>query len=238
MPVALITGASRGIGLEFARQYAGDGWDVVAACRNPAKAEELHDLAIKNKKIIIEELDVNDEKSIKALATRLKDHIIDVLINNAGIARGSEAPTHDNFNNPDQNFGTLSASAWMEILRTNTVAPIMVTEALAQQVAASTQKKVAMISSRYGSIELNRPDLMAYASSKAALNISMRKVALAMRDSIVVSLHPGWVQTDMGGKSAEVDPATSVRGMRKVIDQLKPAQSGAFISYDGKAIPW
>lgn len=227
MPTVLITGASRGIGLEFARQYAAQGWKVLAACRNPAGAIELNKL---NGDVSLFALDVDDDDSIKQLAERLKGVPIDVLINNAGISgRGSGT------------LGSVDSKDWLQVLRTNTIAPLKMAEAFADNVAASTERKLVAITSRLGSIALNDGGGMySYRSSKAALNAAWKSLSLDLKGKKVtcVVFHPGWVQTDMGGKSAPVLPKDSVAGMSKVIAGLKPSDTGKFFNYDGAPLAW
>jgi NAD(P)-dependent dehydrogenase (short-subunit alcohol dehydrogenase family) len=231
----LITGASRGLGLEFAHQYAHEGADVIACCRSPEKAEKLGAIARQHKNIRIEMLDVTDEKSIDALAVKLKDTAIDILINNAGIVSGGSGK-----NDGSQDFGTIDPEAWDRVLRTNTIAPIMMTQAFAKQVARSRQRKIVMITSRMGSLTEMGGGYIAYRTSKAALNAAMRAILhnLGADNIIIANIHPGWVKTEMGGKDAEIDPQTSVGGMRRVIAGLSIGQSGAFLAYDGKSIAW
>jgi len=241
MPTVLITGANRGIGLEFAQQYAADGWHVIAACRNPDKADALQALAKTRSAVQIERLDVGDSASIKSLAAKVKEAAIDVLINNAGIVTTKFSPAEAGyFDLPEQKFGTLDAEAWLEVLRIDTIAPLMVSEALTENIARGTERKIIMISSRFGSIELNRPDAIAYSSAKAALNMAMRKMALTLqaRHITVISFHPGWVKTDMGGHDADLTPSDSVASMRLVIGGLTAQNSGQFLRYDGQTIPW
>jgi len=227
MPTVLITGASRGIGLEFSRQYAAQGWKVLAACRNPAGATDLNKL---NGDVSLFALDVDDDNSINQLAERLKGVPIDVLINNAGIS-GRASGT----------LGSVSSEDWLQVLRTNTIAPLKMAEAFADNVAASKDRKLVAITSRLGSIELNDGGGMySYRSSKAALNAAWKSLSLDLKGKKItcVVFHPGWVQTDMGGKSAPVLPKDSVAGMSKVIAGLKPSDTGKFFNYDGAALAW
>jgi NAD(P)-dependent dehydrogenase (short-subunit alcohol dehydrogenase family) len=227
MPTVLVTGASRGIGLEFCRQYAAQGWKVLAACRNPAGAADLNKLT---GDVSLFALDVDDDASIGQLAERLKGVPIDVLINNAGIS-GRPAGT----------FGSIDSAVFMQVLRTNTVAPVMVAEAFADNVAASKERKLVAITSRLGSIQLNDGGGMyGYRASKAALNAAWKSLSLDLkaRNVICAVFHPGWVQTDMGGKNAAVTPQDSVAGMIKIIGGLKPADNGKFYNYDGAALAW
>jgi NAD(P)-dependent dehydrogenase (short-subunit alcohol dehydrogenase family) len=141
---------------------------------------------------------------------------------------------------PEPEFGSLDAAAWLDVLRVNTIAPVMVTEALVPNLALGANAKVIMLSSRYGSIELNLPDSIPYCSAKAALNMVMRKIALSLKPQqiTVVSFHPGWVKTDMGGQNADIAPAVSVSGMRTVIAGLSLRETGLFLDYNGKPVPW
>lgn len=221
MPTVLITGASRGIGREFARQYEAGGWRVIATCRDPSK----YDLEGE-----VYRLDVTDPDSVAALHRELKGEAIDLLINNAGIygPRGLE-------------FGSLDYGAWEEVLRTNVLGPMRVAEAIANQVAASEKKKMVFISSKVGSIADNSSGgSYIYRSSKTALNMAVKSLSLDLsgKGVICVLLHPGWVQTDMGGASAPIDAATSVAGMRAVIDRAGAADSGRYFNYDGNELPW
>ena len=219
MPTVLITGANRGIGLEFARQYAASGWDVIATARQPEAADELKQLGVE-----ILPLDAADPASIDALALRLGTRSIDVLIANAGIApRGLDAPK------------------WIAALATNCIGPTLLVQALKDNVAASGERKMIAISSRMGSIADNDSGgSVVYRSSKAALNAAWRSLSIDWRgDGIALAmLHPGWVQTRMGGPGASIDTHTSVAGMRKVIAGLTPDRSGSFLNYDGQELPW
>jgi len=225
----LITGASRGIGLEFARQYAQDGWRVHACCRQPGKAEGLKE-ALNGKNGLIHGLDVTDGASIQDMTHAVDDEPIDVLINNAGIM-------------PDDRKadGTMDYEAWEAALRTNVIAPFRVVEALVDCVDAGEMRVIANISSLMGSIGDNRSggDHI-YRTSKTALNMVTVNLAedLRMRGITVLAFHPGWVRTDMGGRNAAVAPEDSVRGIRKQIAAAGPDQSGGFTSYDGAPLAW
>jgi NAD(P)-dependent dehydrogenase (short-subunit alcohol dehydrogenase family) len=224
MPSVLITGASRGIGLEFARQFAGAGWTVLATCRDPGKAGAL--AAIPG--VAVEELDVDDGGSIAALRARIGGIPVDALVNNAGII-GSRA-----------RFGGLDYDAWAAAMRTNVLGPLRVAEAFVENVVASERRLMAFVSSRMGSIAQASPGSTVYRSSKAALNMAVRGVALELepRGVTAVLFHPGHVRTDMGGPSAPVSPEQSVAGMIRVMLGLTPRQSGRFLNYDGSEIPW
>jgi NAD(P)-dependent dehydrogenase (short-subunit alcohol dehydrogenase family) len=215
MPTILITGAGRGLGLELARQYAADGWRVIATSRNAAAGTVP--------------LDVTDTAQVKQLSSRLRGVPIDVLFCNAGISgkRGMA-------------LGSFDYAQWEQVLRVNLLGAAAVVEALIENVAASERKTVAMMSSHLGSITDTSGMTLPYSTSKAALNLLARGLAatLAQRDIIVVALSPGWVKTDMGGPSAPLTPETSVRGLRNVVGRLRREDSGKFLSYDGASIPW
>lgn len=224
MPTLLITGANRGIGLEFVRQYAAEGWDVIATCRNPQAATELCALNVE-----VHALDVAQFDQIAALGGRLAGRAIDVLINNAGIYGAN------------QTFGAVDADAWLQVLRVNTLAPLKMAEAFADNVARSQRRVIASISSRMGSIDDNDGGGdYAYRSSKAALNMVNKSLSLDLRGRgiICIVLHPGWVKTAMGGPSAIVSPQQSVAGMRRLIDGATLTHSGRFFTYDGQEVPW
>ncbi|MGE3303940.1 MAG: SDR family oxidoreductase [Hyphomonadaceae bacterium] len=228
MPTVLVTGASRGIGLEFVRQYAADGWRVIAAARDPEGSEALAGLARANANIALQKLDVTDDASIAALGKRV-DEPIDVLINNAGVGGRGGAK-----------LGETDKKAWIETLVTNLIGPIHVTEALLPHLERGGRKQVIMISSRVSSNDVNLAGGYAYASSKAALNRAMRTMSrdLGEKGFTVVSMCPGWVRTDMGSAAAPVAPEDSIAGMRKQIAALTPAANGQFTNYASLPIAW
>lgn len=227
MPSVLITGANRGLGLEFTRQYAADGWRVFATCRDPAGAR---DLAAVEGDVSAETLDVDDGPQVAALANKLSGQPIDVLINNAGIY-GPKDVTRD----------TVDYDAWGQVFRTNTMSPLAVSAAFAANVAQGGQKKIITLSSIMGSIaENDSSGDFIYRSSKAAVNAVMKSLAgdLKSEGITVAVLHPGWVRTDMGGPDAAIEAPESVTAMRAVIAGLKESDSGRFLNYDGTEIPW
>ncbi len=238
MPTLLITGANRGLGLEFTRQYAADGWNVVACCRAPEKAEALQALVKSSPLVKREALEVTDAASIAALAAKLQDAGIDLLINNAGIYSGAANAALGK--DSSQNFGTIDAAAWATVLNVNTIAPIMIIEAFTPHVKKSAGKKFVNITSRMGSLTEMGAGSVAYRSSKTALNGAMRVIAhdLQPQRLSVYNFHPGWVQTDMGGKNAHLTPEQSVTAMRATIAKLTPESSGSYLNYDGQIIPW
>lgn len=232
MKTTLITGASRGIGLEFCRQYAVDGWRVLACCRLPEKADGLNRLAAQYPDLVkVHALDVADHVEIERLTQVLAGESIDLLINNAGIYPGSDKG----------GFGHTDYAEWLLAFRVNTMAPLKMAEAFAAQIARSKQKTIVTITSMMGSIADNGSGgSYLYRSSKAAVNMVVKSLAIDLKQLGItaVVLHPGWVQTDMGGPNALISAEQSVSGIRKVISKLTPADSGRFFAYDGKEIPW
>lgn len=220
----LITGATRGLGRAMAQQYAAAGWRVIACGRGGTPTAEDG--------IMPETLDVADPASIVDLARRLNGVDIDVLINNAGI-RGDTG-----------GLQTLAPDDFLEVMRVNTLSPLLVTRALLPNLLSGKQRIVANISSRAGSIAEGTLDDddgdYAYRCSKAALNMATVKLAQDLRaDGIaVLSLHPGWVKTDMGGDEAVVPVAESAAGLRRIIDSATLADSGSFRAFDGRTVSW
>ncbi|MDO9268870.1 MAG: SDR family oxidoreductase [Methylobacter sp.] len=231
MATVLITGANRGLGLEFCRQYAAEGWNVIACCRNPDDAFDLNNLAGHHPDIQLETLDVSEFGQIDALSRKLAGLSIDVLINNAGIYG-------DNKNN---DFGHLDYQAWTKSLLINTLTPVKMAETFLPQITKSDKKLIVNISSLMGSIADNESGgSILYRSSKAALNAAMKSLAIGLKDQSVGVLifHPGWVKTDMGGPNALINAEQSVSGMRVLIDNFSLDESGCFIKYDGTPLPW
>jgi len=229
-PTILITGANRGIGLELTRQFAEDGWQVLACCRNPADAGQLQALSERGLAIELHALDVTDYEQMTTLADQLAKRPIDILLSNAGIY-GSKAV----------GFGGIDAKEWRQVLEVNTIAPLMLVQAFVEQVAASQQKLVAVIGSKVGSIADNSSGgSYIYRSSKTAVNqvVKSLSIDLADRGISVISLHPGWVQTEMGGPDAEISTDESVSGLKRILQSAGLAQSGQFIEYNGNSIPW
>lgn len=226
----LVTGANRGIGLEFVRQYAAEGAEVLACCRDPEGAAELKALAeASGGKVTVLRLDVADEASIAALKAELGDRPIDIAINNAGISGKGR-----------QSVGGLSGEDWLETLRVNAVAPMLVAQALHANLKAGTGKRLVAITSQLGSTAANGGARYYYRASKAALNNAMRGLSRDWAgEGILVGLfHPGWVQTDMGGAGAPVTVEASVRGLRQRIAELNAANSGDYRDYAGAALAW
>ncbi|MEG3617716.1 SDR family oxidoreductase [Magnetovibrio sp. PR-2] len=226
MPNVLITGANRGLGLEFVRQYAEDGWSVLATCRQPELAAELN--AIDG--VTVYKLDVNDFDAVEQLAADLSGTAIDVLISNAGV-----------YGPKGYSLDALDYDAWEAVLRTNVLAPMRVVQCFAPHVAQSGLKRIATLSSKMGSMADNSSGgSYIYRSSKAGVNAVMKSAAHDFADQGITSviLHPGWVRTDMGGPNGLIDAPESVRGMRGVIDGATAGHNGRFFNYDGAEIPW
>ena len=224
MTTIMITGASRGLGLEFARQFYNEEYRVIATCRNPKNANELHTIG----DIDIHSLDVTDDKSVANLADKLRGENIDILINNAGVIGQRDG------------FGRLDYDIWAETMDTNVFGPMRVAEAFRDNVMNSEKKQMIFITSRMGSITEAVPNAYVYRSSKAALNMAVKclSVELEQQGLIAVLFHPGHVQTDMGGQAAPVTPQKSIEGMKNQIVALTHDDNGRFLSYDGHQIPW
>lgn len=232
MPNILITGANRGIGLELTRQYAADGWSVFACCRSPENAYDLNKLAAKAKGAIqLCVLDVNNDAQRAALAAQLRSLPIDILLNNAGVLKRWD----------NQSFGVTQTDDWLDVMRTNVIAPMHIMETFAANVALSERKIIANVSSRMGSIADNGSGgFYVYRSSKAALNMVTMSAArdLAAQGISVVALHPGWVRTDMGGEDGELSVEESATQLRRNLEAITIADSGRFIDITGETLPW
>jgi NAD(P)-dependent dehydrogenase (short-subunit alcohol dehydrogenase family) len=222
MPTLLITGAGRGIGMEFARQYAAAGWQVISTLRDPAQGAALQALGVR-----VEALDMRDFAAVEAFPERLGGAPVDLFIANAGM---TAAPKIDS---------ATEAQAWSEVHAVNAIAPTLLATRLLPNVAAAEGKMIA-VSSRMGSIADSSGGYLGYRASKAALNAAWRALALDWRGQkmTLAMLHPGWVQTDMGGPNAPLPRQESVASMRAVIERLTPADSGAFLGHRGEPIPW
>lgn len=227
MNTVLVTGANRGLGLEFCKQYAEEGWNVLACCRHPERAIKLAGIA--NLRVLA--LDVSDFAQIDRLAAELRDTAIDVLINNAGVYGDAEA----------HGFGQLDYAAWTRTLAVNAQAPVKMAEAFLPHLQRGKLKRLASVSSQMASIADNGSGgNILYRTSKAALNAAMKSLSIDLRDLGigVLIFHPGWVKTDMGGPNALIDAEKSVSGMRRVIAESTLQHSGRFLKYDGAELPW
>lgn len=230
MATYLVTGTNRGIGLEFVNQILARGDTVLATCRDIDKADDLRELAENNERLELFELDVLDEEDRNNFPKRLAGKAIDVFINNAGIygPRGAS-------------FGKVDGEEWAQVLWVNSIAPILLTQVLIDNFRKGRAKKLVYITSKMGSIDDNSGGgQYIYRSSKTALNAAVKSLSIDLADAgfAVGLLHPGWVQTDMGGPNALIDTQTSVSGMLGVIDSLDTEKSGQFFNYDGQIIPW
>ena len=217
MPTVMIIGASRGIGLELARQYANAGWRVHATTRTPACPGPLGALA---GDVVLHALEVRDAVQITALAAAVEHEGIDVLIHNAGVS----------------GWGMPRA----EVMAINADAPIKIAEALLPAVMRSIEKKIVLMTSQLGARYGRRGGLGLYGDSKAALNDAFRALApeWGRQGVIAIVMHPGWVRTDMGGASASLSVTESVTGMRQVIARLTAAEHGRFWTWNGREHSW
>ena len=238
MPTILVTGASRGIGLEFVRQYAGAGWDVIACARDPARARDLDEVRRRaGGNVAVEPLDVTHAQQLEWLVGKYAESAIDVLVNNAGEI-GPRGPNRELLHR--QFFGSLNFDDWRRVFEVNLYAPVRIAEAFAPQVERSTERKMIFVSSSQGSIAQGTVPAFHYCSSKAALNKCVAMIALALRERgvIATAVCPGHVRTELGGQGATLEAADSVAALRKLIARLTPADSGQFLRYDGQSISW
>ena len=228
MTTILVTGANRGIGLEFVRQYAAEGTDIIACCRKPEAAKELQALA-KTGKVRAMALDVGDAASAAGLAQALRGEAVDILINNAGV-----------FGPERQSASQSDYDGFAYTFRVNGIGPLIVSQALHDNLAQGHDKKLVVLTSKMGSISDSSGGALAYRASKAAVNMIMHVLAHDWAaDGILVGiLHPGWVKTEMGGPDALIAPQESVRGLRARIAELSPRTSGHYLDYRGKEIAW
>jgi NAD(P)-dependent dehydrogenase (short-subunit alcohol dehydrogenase family) len=228
MPTVFISGANRGLGLEFARQYGAAGWHVLAGCRDPGQADAL--AAIPGVEMIA--LDVDDPGSRASAAAAVGTRNIDLLINNAGIYGSSVG-------DDGQTLESTDLDVWNNVFRTNVIGPFALTRALLPNLKSGSV--IGILSSELGSIAGNSMgQIYAYRSSKAAVNMVGRSLAIDLkpRGISVVLLHPGWAHTDMGGPAAPVNPVDSITGLRKVLAAANLNSSGRFWSWDGREIAW
>ena len=231
MPSVLITGANRGLGLEFARQYGADGWRVFACCRSPGGATELAEIAGSRPDMLtVHEMDVTDGASVGAVAGSLRAETIDLLVNNAGLLGSREWA-----------FGKTDFDNWTDTFEVNVFGAIRVLEAFSDHVARSDLKQMITISSALGSVtNATAPRNLPYRTSKAAVNMAVRCVSTALESQGVtcVAVSPGWVQTDMGGGNADLTPEQSVSNLRRLFETLRPEHTSAFLNHDGSEIAW
>lgn len=231
MPTVLITGAGRGLGLEFARQYAKEGWRVIGTCRGQRSKEVLRGLG---RNLEPHELDVTDREAISALAAALDSETIDVMILNAGVMTA----------NPSTPLTEIAESAWLDAFRVNSIAPLICANAFLPHVARSKEGKIVAMSSWIGSITSNKTGgHYVYRASKAALNAAWRSFAVDHPEVIVAALSPGPLRTDMTSydkaRWAQLpEPAENIGRLRDIIARLSKADSGCFFHFDGQRLPW
>lgn len=220
----LITGANRGLGLELAKQYQADDWRVLATCRKPNKAHALQDLGLNPL-----ELNVTDSASIRSLSEKLEQEPIDILFSNAGM-----------FGPRGLGLTEIEQDVWLDVIKVNTLAPVLVAQALVDNVAKSQDKLMVFMSSDLASIQESSGGEYIYRSSKAALNMVVATLAhdVKSRGIRTVAMSPGWVRTDMGGPNARLSTEESVRGIKTVLDELASDTSGVYLKYDGSSLAW
>ena len=239
IPTTLITGANRGIGFEFAKQYLAKGWRVIATCRKPEAADDLITLQAQYPDLlIIDKLDVRDHTQIDLLAERYNNTRIDVLLNNAGISGGQI----------DQMFGRFNYETYSAVLETNTIGPLKMAEAFYPHVRDSRHKKIITVSSSEGSISnvfKRGGRLFFYRSSKSALNMVMVNLAYMLKDRgiVVAMVNPGATNTDFMASLAAMGfplrkTEVAVSDMMRNIDALSIENTGAYLNYNGKTVPW
>lgn len=227
MPRVLITGANRGLGLEFARQYVADGWDVLATCRNPDEAAELRAL---DPGVTIYQLDLADDRAIDDFLRRIAHVPLDLIIPNAGIGSG-----------PPQKAAEVRRADWEPLIGINSFAPLRLAAGLRANLERGSFKKLAGISSLAASIaRYEIGGQYAYRASKATLNALWRSLSFEWRPLgiVCILLRPGKVRTRMTGFTGDLSPAQSVTGMRQVIANATLAESGRFFGYDAAEVPW
>jgi len=233
----LITGANRGLGLEFTRQILHAGHSVYAACRNTHDVDDLDLLSDEfEDKLIVVNLDINDHDSIVELSKKLKSVSIDVMINNAGTI----GPLPYFENTFKQHYGTIDYDVWSDVLKTNLFGPVKMAETFLENIENGNDKKMIFISSVVGSIADDHQKAFAYATSKTALNKSVALLAdiLKEKEVKVLAMCPGYVKTRMNGGGANLEPEESITGMLKQIEKLDLESSGSFVRYNGESINW
>ena len=230
MATVLVTGANRGIGLEFVKHYLDRGDRIIGTYRDIESSDELIQMSEDHGRLETHTLDVSSDISLEDFPNQLRDMPIDIFINNAGVY----GPRDSTFNNVDE-------KNWIPVLRVNAIAPLILTQLIIDNLRKSSVKKLIYITSKMGSIDDNKGGgSYVYRSSKTALNAVVKSISVDLADEgmRVALLHPGWVRTDMGGPNGLIDTKTSVSGMIQVIDGLEQSNSGGFYNYDGVEIPW
>ncbi len=240
MASVLVTGASRGLGLEFCRQYAAAGWRVYACCRDPDGAELLRPVAeASGGSVTPHRLDVDDIDQVNAVARELDGVPIDVLINNAGKADAYGTGVFEG--NDDPELRNYDFELWLEILNTNVLGQGRVSGAFIDNLALSDKKMIVMMASSLSSVGNTwQAGRYAYRTSKAALNMLMRGMGawLEPRGIAVVSIAPGWTRTELGGPNAHNSVEEAITATRGIIDRLSFADTGSYWNFDGERLPW
>ena len=227
----LITGASRGIGLEMVKYGIEQNWRIFACCRHPQQAGSLLSVArLANGRVSVHVVDMDELATIQALAYELRNETIDILVNNAGI-----------YGSDNNKFGNVDVASWLNTFQVNSIAPLKMAEALIEQLRMGGKKIIACMTSKMGSMADNGyGNSYIYRSSKAALNAVVKSMSIDLREDNIkcVALHPGWVKTDMGGPNAEISARESVARLFDIMLKLEENDSGRFIDIDGSDIPW
>ncbi len=234
----VVTGAGRGLGLEFVKQLLPLAQCLIATARNPEAAQDLQELTRNNAGVLkIVRLDLSDEESIQRAVEEIGKLVgsLGLLINNAGIYIGRPGTTAGS-----DRLGKLTMQGGVETLRTNAVGPMILTQGLLPLLQALPDARIISLTSGLASIANTAGAPMHYSVSKAALNMYMRGLAAQLRSSGIISvvINPGWVQTDMGGRGASITAKESVNGILHVMDGLTPEQNGSFLNYRGQTEPW
>lgn len=228
MTTVLITGANRGIGLGLTKHYLRIGAEVIATYRNERDSEELMALCNQYDNLKVRHLEITDYSALQQFSHEFEQ--LDILINNAGY-----------YGPKEKSFGFTDVEEWRKVIEVNTIAPLKLVEALYSKMLKSPIKQVACISSKVGSITENTSGGgYIYRSSKAALNSVVKSLHNDLNKDgfTILALHPGWVQTRMGGPNALITVGESVSGLVAVIENATKKDSGGFYNYDGQPLPW
>ncbi|MGI9290857.1 MAG: SDR family oxidoreductase [Gammaproteobacteria bacterium] len=232
MPTVLITGANRGLGLEYVRQYLDQGWQVHACTRKP---DALELTSLKQDNLSIHKLDVVDHQGVDALAESLNNKPIDVLINNAGTTGPKGAPECMEYSGVDN----MDYAIWRDTLEVNLLGAFKVATAFRPHLTKADRGILVNMSSDLGSMKQNTMgNMYSYRSSKTALNMVTKGMANDCKEFITVSMAPGWCKTELGGTGAEIDPADSVTEQICALAGVTKEQSGTFIDRFGKSVAW
>ncbi|MFO7738362.1 MAG: SDR family oxidoreductase [Desulfatiglandaceae bacterium] len=232
MSSVLVTGSNRGIGLEWIRQYAEDGWRVFATCRHPEEARELRKIAKRTRSVSVHRMDVTRPDEINAVAVELLEEPIDVLVSNAGVYLEKYW---------DVGLRRLNYEDWVYSFQVNSLGPVRVTEAFMEHTAKSEKRLAVITTTHMASItDIASPGAYYYRSTKAALNAVMEGIAHELKEKGIglLLLHPGHVKTRMGGGGTDLQATESVKGMRALVERFTESDSGRFFRYDGKEMPW